>query len=168
MDAIEALKTRRSVRAYRPESVPRQIIEDIVDCARLAPTGRNEQPWEFVVVTMPDLRREIAGIMESGRFIADAPVCIAVCCRDTQFYLEDGSAAIVKILVAARAHGLGSCWVSGDKNPNASRVARLLGVPTGHKLVGLVAIGKAAEEPALPEKRKLSEVLHWERFGKGA
>jgi len=51
MEAIEALKTRRCVRVYTGQSVPREVIEDIIDCARLAPTARNEQPWEFVVVT---------------------------------------------------------------------------------------------------------------------
>ena len=48
MDAIAALQSRRSIRTFRPEPVPRELIEKIIDCARLSPTARNAQPWEFV------------------------------------------------------------------------------------------------------------------------
>jgi nitroreductase len=164
MNTLEALKTRRSVRAYRSEAVPAAIVEDIVDCARLAATARNIQPWEFVVVTKAETRKTIAGIVDTGRFIADAPVCVAVFCRDTKYYIEDGSAAIENILLAAWAHGLGSCWVAGDKKPYAPQIANLLGAPAGFKLVGLVAIGYAAKSPSMPLKRSLTEVLHHEKF----
>ena len=93
MDAIEALKTRRSVRAYTGEPVPKKIVEDIVDCGRLAATAINIQPWEFVVVMDSALRRRLAEISDHGKFIADAPVCVVVLCQDTKYYLEDGSAA---------------------------------------------------------------------------
>ena len=163
MDAIEVLKTRRSVRAYTRAPVPRKIIEDIVDCGRLAPTANNVQPWEFVVVTDPELLRRIAVITEYGKFIADAPVCVVVLSRDTKYYLEDGSAATENILLAARAHGLGSCWVAGDKKPYASEICRLVGAPRSHKLVSLIPIGYPAESPE-KSKRPLSDVLHWEKY----
>ena len=73
MDAIEVLKTRRSVRTYKGEPVPRKIIEDIVDCGRLAATANNMQPWEFVVVTDPGMLPRIATTTDFGKFIADAP-----------------------------------------------------------------------------------------------
>ncbi|MCJ7502476.1 MAG: nitroreductase family protein [Acidobacteriia bacterium] len=163
MDAIEVLKTRRSVRAYTRAPVPRKIIEDIVDCGRLAPTANNVQPWEFVVVTDPERLRRIAVITDYGKFIADAPVCVAVLSRDTKYYLEDGSAATENILLAARAHGLGSCWVAGDKKPYVTEICRLVGAPRGHKLVSLIPIGYPAESPE-KTKRPLSDVLHWEKY----
>jgi nitroreductase len=163
MDAIEVLKTRRSVRAYTRAPVPRKIIEDIVDCGRLAPTANNVQPWEFVVVTDPELLRRIAVITEYGKFIADAPVCVAVLSKETKYYLEDGSAATENILLAARAHGLGSCWVAGDKKPYATEICRLVGAPRGYKLVSLIPIGYPAESPE-KSKRPLSDVLHWEKY----
>jgi nitroreductase len=163
VDAIEAIKTRRSVRSYGPDPVPTEIVEDIIDCARFAPTGRGEEPWEFVVVTDERTRKKIADIAQYGRFIATAAVCVAVFCRDTTYYIEDGSAATQNILLAAHAHGLGSCWVAGDKKPYASEMAKLLGVPAGYKLVSLVAIGHPLETPQ-KDKRPLEKVLHWERF----
>jgi len=72
MDAIEVLKTRRSVRTYKGESVPRKIIEDIVDCGRLAATPVNIQPWEFVAVTDPEVLHRIANTTDYGKFVADA------------------------------------------------------------------------------------------------
>ena len=163
MDAIEVLKTRRSVRAYTRAPVPRKIIEDIVDCGRLAPTANNVQPWEFVVVTDPERLRRIAVITDYGKFIADAPVCVAVLSRDTKYYLEDGSAATENILLAARAHALGSCWVAGDKKPYVTEICRLVGAPRGYKLISLIPIGYPAESPE-KTKRPLSDVLHWEKY----
>lgn len=164
MDAIQCLKTRRSVRVYRPDAVPREVIEDIVDCARLSPSANNIQPWEFVVVTNPSIRQRIADMTDFGKHIADAPVCIAVFCRETKYYLEDGSAATMAILLSAWAHGLGTCWVAGDKKPYAEKVRQLLNVPEGYKLVSLISMGYPAERPE-KDKRPLQEVLHWERFG---
>jgi len=162
MDALLALKTRRSVRSYKPDPVPSKVVEDIVDCGRLAATARNRQSWEFVAVTEPSVRRHLAELIDTGRFLADAPVCIVVLCADTKYFLEDGSAAIENILVAARAHGLGSCWVAGDKKPYAETVCQMLKAPAGCKLIGIVALGYAAEQPTMPPKRPLAEVLHWE------
>jgi nitroreductase len=163
MDAIEVLKTRRSVRAYTRGAVARKIIEDVVDCGRLAATAINLQPWEFVVVTGPELLRRIAETTDHGEFIADAPVCVVVLCKDTKYYLEDGSAATENILLAARAHGLGSCWVAGDKKAYARDICRLVGSPQGYRLISLIPIGYPAESPEKP-KRPLSDVLHWEKY----
>ena len=123
MDCIDALKTRRSIRAYTGEPVSREVIEDIIDCGRLAATAINLQPWEFVVVTEPAMLTAIAGATDYGRFIAQAAVCVVVLCKDTKYYLEDGCNASQNILVAARAHGLGACWVAGDKKPYAGKSA---------------------------------------------
>ncbi|MCL5270197.1 MAG: nitroreductase family protein [bacterium] len=163
MDAIEAIKTRRSVRLFKAEPVATEMLEDIVDCGRLAATARNDQPWEFVVVTDAALRARLADVTEFGKFIARAPACVVVLCREAKYYLEDGAAAAQNILVAARAHGLGSCWVAGDKKPYADRIREMVGAPAGYRLICLIAIGHPAESPQ-PSKRSLDEVLHWNRF----
>jgi nitroreductase len=163
MDAIECIKTRRSIRNYSADPVRKEVIEEIIDCARLSPTGRGEQPWEFVVVTDENARKRIAELADYGKFIGTAPVCVAVFCKDTTYYLEDGSAATENIMLAAHAYGLGSCWVAGDKKHYCAVIAELLGAPKGCKLVSLISIGHPLEKPQR-SKRPLSEVLHWERF----
>ena len=163
MDAIMALKTRRSVRTYERLPVPREIIEDVIDCGRLAASANNAQPWEFVVVTAAEMRRRLADIAEYGKFIAEAPVCIVVMCRDTKYYLEDGSAATQNLLLAAWARGLGSCWVAGDKKPYAGEICKMLGAPEGYRLISMVAVGYPAQTPH-KSKRPVSQVLHWDKY----
>jgi nitroreductase len=164
MEALEAIKQRRSVRKFRADSVDRALLEQLVDCGRLAPTAMGKEPWEFVVVTEADMRKRIAGTTDYGKFIAEAPACVAVFCKDVKYYLEDGCAATENILVAAAALGLGACWVAGDKKGYAEKVRRMLGVPEGYRLVSLLPVGHPADRPAGKQKRSLEAVLHWEKF----
>jgi nitroreductase len=164
MDVFEAIAARKSVRSYRPDPVPKEVVERIVDAGRQAPSGNNIQPWEFVVVTDAGMRQQLAQICTAGRFIAQAPVCIVVFCRATKYYLEDGSAAIENMLLAATALGLGSCWVAGDKKPYARRIAHMLNVPEEMKLIALISLGYPDDPKPRKPKRPLQEVLHWESF----
>jgi len=164
VDTLEAIARRRSVRRYKPDAVSQELIEKVVDAGRRAPTARNEQPWEFVVVTDAQMRSSLAAICDYGKFIKESPVCIVTFCRDTKYYLEDGCAAIENMLVAAEALGLGTCWVAGDKKEYASTIAEKLGVPNTHRLIGLVAMGYAADSGQATKKRPLSEVLHMEKW----
>jgi nitroreductase len=85
MDCMEALRTRRSVRAYTGAPVSKETLAGLIDCGRLAATARNEQPWEFVAVTAPEVLCAIAGVTDFGGFIARAAACIVVLCRDTKY-----------------------------------------------------------------------------------
>jgi nitroreductase len=165
MDAMECLRARRSVRNFLDKDVPKEIIENMIDAGRLAPTANNLQLWDFIVITGKDIKKRIAGIANYGKFIADAPVCVAVLCKETKYYLEDGSAATENIMLAARAHGIGTCWVAGDKKPYADKILDILQVPAGYKLISLIAAGyPGTKEVARERKRNLKEVLHWEKF----
>lgn len=169
IDAVAAITARHSTRAFSPKPVPRELLETIIDAARRAPSANNVQPWDFVVVTDAETRKQIAGLTDWGKFIADAPACVAVFCKDVKYFLEDGAAASENILVAAASLGVQSCWVAGDKKAYAPKVAALLGVPDGHRLVSLLPLGYAenpGEKPA--QKRDLSSVLHWEKFSASA
>ena len=99
-----------------------------------------------------------------GSFIAAAPVCIAVYCRDSKYYLEDGSAAVQNILLAATGLGLGTCWVAGDKKPYVNEISELLSVPQDIRLVALIAVGYSQGAVTPKAKRPLKEVLHWEKY----
>ena len=166
MENLELLRFRRSVRTFQNKSISRSHLEEIVDVARFAPTARNVQPWEFVVVTDKHKLTELANLAENGRFIAGAAACIAVFCTDTKYYLEDGCAATCNILLAAAALGIGSCWVAGDKKSYSGQVSTLLNASEGVKLISLIALGYAQEKDCfkLSVKRQLKELLHWEKF----
>lgn len=164
MDAMEALRGRRSCRRFQGREVPGDLLAQLVDAGRLAATARNEQPCEFVVVTDAATRRDIGMSTEHGRFIADTPACIVVLATDTKYYVEDGSAATQNILLAAHALGLAACWVAGDKKPYAPKIVERVGAPATMRLVALVAVGYADGALPTPSKRSLQEVLHWEKF----
>jgi nitroreductase len=163
MVSTDLLKTRRSIRKFIKKDVSREIIEDIIDCARLAPSANNVQPWEFVVITDPEVKKKVSDATDHGRFIEEAPVCIGVLCMDTKYYLEDGCSATENILIAANAHGLSSCWVAGDKKKYADDIKKILGVPEKYNLVSLIPVGYS-DEKARVKKRKLQNVIHWEKF----
>jgi nitroreductase len=163
MNAIAALKERRSIRSYKQQQVERAIIEDIIDCARLAPTAMNDQPWDFVVVTRKDDLERIPPMLGHGEFIATAAFAVLVLARDTNYSVEDCSAAIENLLIAATAYGLGSCWVAGTKQAYGPVVVKAFGGPEDRQLIAIVSFGYPAEEPKV-EKRSLTDVLHWERF----
>ena len=166
MDAIEAIKIRRSIREYKDKTILKDILEKIIDAARFAPTARNVQPWEFIVITQDETLKKIGQLAENGRFVSEAKVCIAVFCSDTKYYLEDGCAATENMLIAATSLGIASCWVAGDKKPYCSQISNFLGVPTSFKLVSLIALGYPESEDAfkIKDKRSLKEIIHWEKF----
>jgi nitroreductase len=163
MTAIEAIKNRRSIRTYEPKPVSREIIAEIVDCARLAPTAMNDQPWDFVVLTAREDLGRIPPMLGHGEFIANAAFAILVLAKATNYAVEDCSAATENLLIAAAAHGLGSCWVAGTKQPYGPAVVKAFGAPEDRQLIAIVSFGYPAEAPQI-EKRPLSDVLHWDRF----
>ncbi|HOJ31144.1 MAG TPA: nitroreductase family protein [bacterium] len=157
---LKIIKNRRSIRKFTQKKIPENIIKDILDCGRLAPTARNLQPWTFVVIREKQTINKLAEITDYGKFLVDASCCILVFCQDTKYYLEDGCAATENILLAAQAYGIGSCWIAGDKKPYASKIAEMLGAPGGMKLVSIIAIGYPAEIPN-PPKNSLEDVVKW-------
>ncbi|MFH0861533.1 MAG: nitroreductase family protein [Candidatus Altiarchaeota archaeon] len=155
----DSIKSRRSVRKYSPKKVPGAVVDDILDCGRLAPTARNAQPWRLCAVTSTETLKSLGQLADHGRFIAESAVCFAVFCqKDEKYYLEDGCAAAMNIIHACHAHGLGSCWVAGDKKAYAEAVGKLLCVPIEYALVALVPAGFPDEAPA-PQKKPASGVL---------
>jgi len=163
MQTQEAIRARRSVRDFKPGVIPKEKLISLVEAGSLAPTARNVQPWEFVVVSKKETLEKIAQLAQNGRFLAQASCCIAVFSKDTKYYLEDCCAATQNILLMATDLGLASCWVAGDKKPYAQEINKLLSVPEGFKLVSLIALGYP-EKTETPQKRPIEEILHWEKF----
>ncbi|MEN6342525.1 MAG: nitroreductase family protein [Methanospirillum sp.] len=162
------IKSRRSVRKYKPTTIPPHVIQDVIDCGRLAPTAENIQPWLFGAVTDKELLRRIAELTGDALFIADAAVCFTVFGRPNEtYYLEDCAAATMSMIIALQNLGFGSCWVAGDKKPYAGAVRELLGVPAEYSLVSLIPAGAPAEI-VNPPKKRLEEVSFLNRFGETA
>jgi len=161
MDALEAIRRRRSVRKYTGDSIPREDLMKIVDAGRLAASGYNRQPWDFIIVTD---RRIISRLKVAAKWMDKAAAVIAVVIDiSAEFWLEDGSAAVENMLVAGTALGYGSCWLEGDTLPLEEQLKEVLGIPKERRLLTLVPIGVPAEWP-VKEKKSLQEVIHWEKW----
>jgi nitroreductase len=161
------IKCRHSVRSFKPTPVEDQVIRDVLECARQAPTAMNKQPWLIGVIREQALLKQIADLTDHGKFIADAAVCFAVFGeRDAKYYLEDCCAATENIIIALQSYGVGSCWVAGEKKPYAPEVVNLLKVPEKYTLVSLIPAGYPADI-VLQKKKDLDTITFFETFEQG-
>jgi len=173
LDLFEAIRGRRSVRAFTKEDVPDDVVEKLIDAARWAPSAGNIQPWEFVVVRNPETKRRLAAAALYQDFIAEAPVVVVVCANErrsamgygrrgaTLYCIQDCAAATQNMLLAAHALGLASCWVGAFSE---DEVREVIEAPDGVRPVAIVPIGHPAERPRPPPRRPLNHIIHYERF----
>lgn len=161
MDALEAIRKRRTVRSFTGASIPKEDLIKIVDAGRLAATGNNKQPWDFIVVTEKEM---IEQLKVASLWMEKAGAIIAVVLDPTtRWWIEDGAAAVENILIASTALGYGSCWLEGYTLPREEEFKKLLNVPEDKRLLTLVPIGVPQGWPSV-EKKPLEEVLHWETY----
>jgi nitroreductase len=161
MDTLEAIRKRRSVRNFTGESVPREDLETIVDAGRLAASGGNRQPWDFIVITN---RETIDELKVAAQWMENAGAIIAVVLDPaSRWWVEDGAAAVENMLIASTALGYGSCWLEGYTLLREEEFKALLGVPAQKRLLTLIPIGVPVEWPT-KYKKSLEEVIHWEEY----
>ena len=170
VDAIEALLTRRSIREFLELPVVAEHEELLLRCAMTAPTGYNQQSWRFVVVRDAQTRAALAAASHWGGMLAQAPVVIAVCGdlaaerHRGQYWVQDASAALENILIAAHALGLGAVWVGiHPREERVRRVKEALGLPDHVEPLGLVGVGHPARRTP-PSSRMDWDKVHYERW----
>jgi nitroreductase len=163
MDALDAIRKRRSVRNFTGEPIPRRDLETIIDAGRLAASGSNKQPWDFIVITKRSMINQLSERIAKNWMTQAGAVVAVVMDSESRWWIEDGAAAIENMLIASTALGYGSCWLEGNTLPWEQELKILLEVPEARKLLTLLPIGVPVEWP-IKEKKPLSEVLHWEKF----
>lgn len=171
MQLKKLIESRYSVRAYLPQSVEKEKVEYILDCARLAPSACNFQPWKFYVITNTEKIKEIHNAYDREWF-KTAPMLVVVC-KDSSLSWKrsnsdgkdfgdiDASIAAEHICLAAAELGLGTCWVC-NFNPNILK--QTLHLPDCQEPVAIFPLGYINEEKNLiPEKKRksLSELTEW-------
>lgn len=165
MELSEAVRKRVSVREYKEKDVPQELLVKLIDAARRAPSARAVEPWEFVVIRKKESLVKLGEIVSpNGAFIGKAAAAVAIYCRETKYYLEDGCAATENLLLMAANLGVGACWIAGDKKPYAEQVNKFLGADAGLKLVSLISLGWPKTDALQNKNRKVEEVIHWEKF----
>lgn len=170
MDIFTALHCRRSVRSYTDAPVSDQELNTLLDAAMIAPSAGNAQPWHFVVLTDRELLAKVPDIHPYAGMAAKAPLGIVVCAelkleKYPGFWVQDCSAAVQNMLLAATGLGLASVWTG--IYPVEERVAaftQLLGLPEGILPLALVVLGRPQKEPESRSRFK-AERVHRNRFG---
>jgi nitroreductase len=173
MDFYEVIRTRRSIRSYRSDPIPDDVLMRVLEAARIAPSGSNRQPWKFIVVKNGELKKKIAAACHNQMFIAEAPVVIVACGYNIHYnrggymgdlsMLVDVSIAFTHLILAARAEGLGTCWIGSFDN---EEVKRILGIPRDVNVVAVTPLGYPRDEGfSEPAGRKtLSDITSTDRF----
>jgi len=172
MEAIECIKSRRSIRKFEKKEIPKEVIEKILDCARHAPSSRNSQPWEFILVRSEEKKKKLAELKgkENEEAMLTAPLLIIVCSdrrKSKARWIEDAVCAAQNILLAAHSLGLGSVYITGysTRDPNVEvEIRKILRLPEHVIPVCIIPIGYPAEKPEPKELRELNEIVHEEEW----
>ena len=166
MEVYHCIRSRLTVRDFKPDQVPGAVITKMLSAARWALSARNRQPWHFIVIQNPETLRQIGSIASSGSFIGKAPLAIAVVMDHANRPELDAGRSLQQIELAAWSEGIGGC-VAGIRGEENSRVKQHLGVPDELELVTVMAFGYPTDAALAGGKRRkpLSEIAHSERFG---
>jgi len=173
MELSEAIKGRRSIRAFKKRDVPEEIVEKLIDAASWAPSAGNIQPWEFVIARKSAIKEKLAQAALDQAFVEEAPLVIVVCANETRssmgygfrgrtlYCIQDTAAAIQNILLTTHSLGLGACWI-GSFNEDEAKEA--VNAPQGIRPVAIIPVGYANEVPPRRDRRPLSWIMHHESF----
>ncbi|RLG97765.1 nitroreductase [Candidatus Bathyarchaeota archaeon] len=173
MDLFEVIEKRRSIRSYKPNPIPNEHLKKILEAARLAPSGKNRQPWRFVVVRDAERKERLAEAAMNQMFIAEADVVVVALSDPTVYssiggkrripYLQDPMIAIEHMVLAATSLGYGTCWIGAF---NEGEVKRIINAPEKLAVIALLPIGVPNESPSPRLRKPFEEIFFSEVYGK--
>jgi len=171
LSLMEIIKNRRSIRAYSGEPVEQEKLEAVLEAARLAPSARNRQKWQFIVVTDkadPKIKAAMADACFNQPSVEQAPVCIAVVDEEPGMMTcgqpvdaIDASIALSFLLLKAEEEGLGTCWLGYF---DAAKVKAALGIPENMSVVAVTPLGYPAESPGARPRKPLGEIVRYDKY----
>jgi len=169
MDALEALNTRRSIRAFTPRPVSLDIVRELITAAMHAPSAGNEQPWHFLILTDREILDKIPDFHPYAGMLGECPVAVLICGDPRQekhpgMWVQDLAAATQNFLLAAHAKGLGAVWVGvHPREDRMEPLRRLIALPEVIVPFALIPIGHPAETPE-SEDRYRPELIHLNKW----
>ena len=174
MDTLRTIVSRRSIRAFKNDPVPREVLLQILEATRAAPSAGNRQARDIIVVRDKAVKKALAEAALDQEFIEEVPIDLVFCInpgRSAQRYGErgrnlycilDSAASVENALLAAHALGLGTCWVGAFHD---NMVVRVLGLPSDMRVVAIIALGYPAEDPEPTPRLPFEEFVHLDRYG---
>ena len=169
MNVMEAIRQRRSIRAYQDKPVEEEKLQAVLEAARLAPSASNRQEWRYIVVRDPEMRAKLAEAANGQKFVGEAPVVIVACAKTDGHKMTCGEAcypidvaiSLDHVTLKAVEEGLGTCWIGAFSQP---KVKKLLNIPEEIRVVELMPLGYPADEPAERSRLGLDEIIIPEKW----
>lgn len=168
MDVYDAVRTRLTVREFKPDPVPDDIVEKLLRAAQWAPSSRNLQPWHFIVIKDRATLQQIGRIATSGGFVADAPMAIAIAMENADRAELDAGRTLQQMELVAWSEGLGTCFAGLRVEEQNRKVKELLGIPDSFVLVTVLPFGyrkDGVRGTGRKRRKPLSEITHSEKYG---
>lgn len=174
MDFYEVIRTRRSVRKFKADAIPEDVLKRVLDAARIAQSGSNRQPWRYIIIRDKARMKEMLPVCGGQPFVAEAPVLVVACGTKLNVnragymgdlsMLVDVSISFDHLTLAARAEGLGTCWIGSFNNDG---VKKYLEIPDDVQVVALTPLGYPADSGAFSEntnRKSLKEIVCYEKY----
>ncbi len=162
MNVLKAIKSRRSIRKFKDRPIAENLVNEILEAGRWAPSGLNNQPWRFITVQDRETIKNISQFTKYGKVILDAPLLIAVFLDNAESYnrtkdLQAAGSCIQNMLLACHSLELGACWMGEILNKHAE-LEKFLGVGRNTELMAVLAIGYP-DEKATGERVRLKDLV---------
>lgn len=173
MEFFEVIKNRKSIRSFKRQALPTEVINQLIDAAKAAPSAGNAQPWAFVLATQQKTKQALAQAAFNQKWLEEAAAVFVVCADmkraeesygergRTLYCIQDTSAAVENILLAATALGLGGCWMGAF---HEDEVRSIINSPSEMRPVALIPVGYPNESPRARSRRPAGEVVYQETF----
>ena len=171
MSVLEAAAKRRSIRRYKTNPVRDQVLQRVLEAARLAPSGKNLQPWKFIVVKNQTLKDQLGEASNRQFFMATAPLIIVACGYPDSCYSRlgrymkswpvDVAVALEHLILQAAEEGLGTCWIGAFEE---EKVKEILGIPREVKVLALTPLGYPDEVPSARRRKSLEEIVSYDGY----
>ncbi len=171
MSVLEVIRERRSVRRYRPDPIPEESLLRVMEAARFSPSGKNLQPWRFILVKDSSLKQHLAAAAVGQSFIAEAPVIVVACGFPDRCYSRMGNymkswpidvaIAVEHLILQAQEEGLGTCWIGAFEE---KKVKPILNIPDEVRVLALTPLGYPDEIPGARGRKSLEEIVSYDLF----
>ena len=166
---LAAIQGRRTIRNYTSEEVGKGLLLSVLEAGRWAPSGKNGQPWRFVVIRDPKVKGALSQCTRYGSIIAQAPVVVALFLDSQASYdrtkdLQAIGGCMENMLLAAHSLGLGASW-QGEILNRRAEVESLLGVPSDYELMAVLTLGFPSRSDQSSSRKALEEIAYLDRYG---
>ena len=160
LNGKELLMKRRSIREFKDKEISKDVLHELFELSRFAPTANNSQASYFVVVTDKKALEELASVRGGSAPIARAPMAIAICVDPdkTSRPMEDGCIASYHFMLAARFYCLGTCWTA---DMNRENVKQMLNISQNHLVTTVTPLGYPVKEPDMPTRKPKEEFVKY-------